>query len=287
MRSFLSAFSCLRGSTKAAFTPYNTLINPGAETGDLTGWNTSLSGYIYVVSTNQLVPNTTSEYILAHSGSNAFQMFDTTADRAIMYQDYAAVAGSQWSASAWAICYASNYFDSAIAYMSVAFYDTNGNVVLDDTVNPDPGTPGVYGSVILDPINGILGYGCIITPPPAVDASGWLYLPATNFWYSYRPDPDGAPGTNIESVANLPVAVSTNLVAPPGTAYVRYQLEFDNRSTAGGDVYWDDCALIKLNQTDPDITNPQPASVTCYVGDRGVVHGACGVRHRKRESVKD
>ena len=58
-----------------------------------------------------------------------FQLFDTTADSAYIWQDYAAVAGSQWSASCWAICYASNYFDSAIAYMSVAFYDTNGNCV--------------------------------------------------------------------------------------------------------------------------------------------------------------
>ena len=46
------------GSAKAAFTPYNVLINPGAETGDLTGWNVSSTGYIYVVSTNSLVPGT-------------------------------------------------------------------------------------------------------------------------------------------------------------------------------------------------------------------------------------
>ncbi len=52
----------------------------------------------------------------------------------------------------------------------------------------------------------------------------------------------------------------------PGTAKVRYQIEFDNSATAGGDVYWDDCALNKLNLTDPDITNP-PVAVTVFAGN--------------------
>ena len=194
-----------------------------------------------------------------------FELSDTTADSAYMYQDFAAVAGSQWSASCWAICYASNYFDSAIAYMSVAFYDTNGNVVKDDPINPDPGTFGVYGSDVLDPFGYLGTTPWIIAPPQAVDATGWLYLPATNFYYDYTPaNTNGAPGTNIES--GTAILVSTNLTAPPGTAFVRYQLEYDNTSTDGGAVYWDDCVLEKLNQTDPDITNPQPASVIIYAG---------------------
>ena len=75
-----------------------------------------------------------------------------------------------------------------------------------------------------------------------------------------------APGTNMETSAWTPISVST-LTAPPGTAFVRYQLEFDNSSTNGGAVCFDDCGLNKLNWTDPDITNPQPASVTIYAGE--------------------
>jgi len=254
------------GDAKAAPSyPYNVLVNPGAETGDLTGWNVSGTGYNFVVSNNNLVPGTTNTFSV-HSGAYMFQMFDVSADSAYIWQDYAAAAGSQWSASAWAICYASNYFDTAIAYMSVAFYDTNGNVVKNDPVNPDPGTIGVYGSAILDPNAPVWDVGWIIAPPPAVDASGWLYLPATNFYYDYIPaNTNGAPGINIESGWAIPV--STDLTAPPGTAFVRYKLEFDNSSTGGGAVYFDDCELNKLNQTDPDITDPQPAGVSCYVGD--------------------
>jgi hypothetical protein len=55
------------------------------------------------------------------------------------------------------------------------------------------------------------------------------------------------------------------MTAPPGTAFVRYQLEFDNTGTGGGDVYFDDCVLNKLVGSDPDITTA-PTSVTVYAG---------------------
>ena len=271
-----------RGGAKAAPAPYNVLINPGAETGDLTGWNVSNTGYTLVVSTNSLVPGTTTENYLAHSGKYVFELFDTTANSAYIWQDYAAVAGSEWSANCYAICYASNYFDSAIAYMEVAFFDTNNNLLgasFDDNIGPCPAPfeeygYGVYGSAILDPnVAKIIGYPFeyIIAPPPAVDASGWMYLPATNFYYGYtnfgigdvpiEPGFVGFPA--IEYGYQLSTA-TTNLVAPPGTAFVRYKLEFDNGSDDGGAVYWDDCVLAKLTWSDPDITNPQPASVTIY-----------------------
>ena len=226
--------------------------------------------------TNSVIPNDTAPgatNYLAHSGTNTFQLFDTTANSAIIYQDYPAAAGSQWTASCWAICYASNYFDSAFTYMSVAFYDTNGMLLGASFDSGSGGYPapfqqygyGVYASVVLDPIYLFAPY--IIAPPPAVDASGWMYLPATNFWYDYMgATTTNAPGTNIETSASTPISVST-LTAPPGTAFVRYQLEYDNSSTNGGEVYFDDCGLNKLNQTDPDITNPQPASVTIMQGE--------------------
>jgi hypothetical protein len=258
----------LFGGGAKAFTPYNALVNPGAETGSLTGWQVSNTGYIAVVSTNGAMAGVTNGIIstnqlLAHSGAYTFRLFDTTSDSAYIYQDYAAMAGSHWSASCWAICYASNYFDSAIAYMSVAFYDVSNNLL---GASFDPNFSqygfGVYGSAVLDP-NGLGTIGWIIAPPQATDATGWLYLPATNFYYSYT-NTAVAPGSLVEGGSEIPV--STNLTAPPGTAFVRYQLEFDNFSTDGGDVYWDDCVLEKLNQTDPDIGSPQPTSVTTYAG---------------------
>jgi hypothetical protein len=88
----------------------------------------------------------------------------------------------------------------------------------------------------------------------AVDATGWIYLQATNSFL-------GAPA----SEANFSSGITPPLVAPAGTAYVRYQLEFDNTGTGGGDVYFDDCVLNKVNLTDPDITS-QSGSVTIYAG---------------------
>ena len=233
------------GSAKAT----NVLLNPGAEAGSLTNWNVSLTGYIYVVSTNTQVGG---QNILAHSGSNVFQLFNTTGNSSYLYQDIAADAGSQWSASCYAICYASNYFSSgANAHMQVVFYDASNNVV------PYPGAAGgVFGTVFLDPIDySGLGVTWTIIPPMAVDASGWMSLQATNLY-----DTDPATEASFD-----PTQVPAILTAPPGTALVRYQIEFDNSATGGGDVYWDDCDLEKITGSDPDITNA-PVAVTIYAG---------------------
>ncbi len=229
----------------------NVLVNPGAETGDLTGWQESLTGYKYVVSTNQTIPNSSSNF-LAHSGKYTFQLFDTTASSAFIYQDFAAIEGSQWAASAYAICYASNYFQAgANAHLQVAFYDSTNGLI------PYPSTVGVtYGSIFLDPIDySGIGVTWAMIPPPALDASGWVSLQATNL---YDTDPADI-GYYDSTMVSLP------LIAPPGTAKVRYQIEFDNTGTGGGDVYWDDCALTKLNYSNPDITNASVA-VTVYAG---------------------
>src|ERR1017187_2009229 len=145
----------------------NILINPGAETGDLTGWNQSTGGYKYVVSTNQLVPNSGNLNYLAHSGTHTLELFHTTADTSYIYQDFPAIAGSQWSASCYAIGYAANYFGGgSSAEMMVVFFDTN------DVVVPYPPSPyGTFGSVILDTYGIVPPYDMIL--PPAVDASGW------------------------------------------------------------------------------------------------------------------
>src|SRR5208283_4976712 len=78
----------LCGGSANAFTPTNVLVNPGAETGDLTGWTTVAAvGYVYVVSTNGTIPNSGGSNFLAHSGSHTFEMFNTTGDYVAIYQD--------------------------------------------------------------------------------------------------------------------------------------------------------------------------------------------------------
>jgi hypothetical protein len=227
----------------------NMLINPGAETGDLTGWNQSPGGYKYTVSTNQLVPNGGGLNYLAHSGSNTFELFDTTADSSYIYQDFPAIAGSQWSASSYIIGYAANYFGGgSSADMMVVFFDTNDNVV-----PYPPSSYGTFGSVILDTYGIVPPYDMIL--PPAVDASGWVYLQPTNIFTSY-------PVFNYNYDTSGPYP--TTLTAPPGTAYVRYQLEYDNTAPpAGQPVYFDDCVLNKVVGSDPDISS-NPVAVTLF-----------------------
>jgi hypothetical protein len=237
----------------AARASTNVLTNPGAESGDLSGWNVSLTGYLYAVSTNSLINGPGSGYVLSHSGQYVFQLFDTTADSAILYQDFPAGPGSQWSASCDAICYASNYFNpGATAHLQIGFYDVSNNVIAD----PGFAAPGVYGSNIMDPAGSPdpINLYWIFAPPMAVDANGWVYLNPTNYYYS---DP-----AMEASWAGATTEVHT---APPGTALVRFQIEFDNTITDGGAVYWDDCALTKLVGTDPDITS-NPTAVTVYAG---------------------
>ena len=133
----------------------------------------------------------------------------------------------------------------AIAYMEVAFFDTNG-MVLGASFDSGSGTYpapfkqygfGVYGSAVLDPnAAGVPGgpYDFIIAPPPANDPSGWMFLQATNFYYGYTNAANGIePGRccygAIEDGFELPItntdsSILTNLVAPPGTAFVRFIL---------------------------------------------------------------
>jgi len=224
----------------------------------LTNWTVSATGYIYPVSTNALQGGAGSGHVFAHSGTNVFQLFDTTANSAILYQDFPAAVGSQWAASCYAICYASNYFNpGANAHMQVVFYDATNNVLA--STNSGSGN-GVYGSDFLDPsgspdTNSIYW---IFAPPPALTTNDWVFLQPTNL---YTTDP-------AQEYSHEPplTPITTNLmVAPPGTAFVRYQLEFDNTSTDGGAVYFDDCVLNKLVGTDPDIA-VNPVAVTVLAG---------------------
>jgi hypothetical protein len=250
--SLLAGFMFAGVSTQAYTT--NVLVNPGAETGDLTGWQQSLTGYKYAVLTNY---SSGSSINLAHSGKYTFQLFDTTGDAAIMYQDYAAIAGSQWTATGYAISYASNYLSTTTsAHMQAVFYDSN-NIVVPYPAAETYSTSGIYDSLFMDPnAASLIGLGIpAIVPPPAVDATGWMFLQTTNL---NNDDPADYGGVDT-------ALITPPLTAPPGTAKIRYEIYLINTSPSGGAVYWDDLALNKLNLTDPDITNP-PVAVTVYGG---------------------
>jgi hypothetical protein len=218
----------------------NALVNPGAETGDTTGWTVFNSGS--AVSTNSFLVNggdsANASNVMAFSGAWVFKTYNTSYARTMLYQDIAASAGSQWSGSVHAYSHAQDYISpGSTAHMQVVFYDGTGTNAL-----------AVYGSDILDPIDP--GFPFTVAPPEAVDSNGWLYLQADNL---YTGDP--------ASEANWSGPVATNLVAPAGTAFVRYQLEFDGGGPAGS-VFWDDCDLDKVVAPDPDIlTTPVAQTV--------------------------
>ena len=89
-------------------------------------------------------------------------------------------------------------------------------------------------------ISGEIYYSDIITTNTPVDS--WIHLVATNSL-------DG----------------STNLVAPVGTAFVRFALLYEQDATqAGGSTYWDDANLIKTASTDPEIAQPPQDQSVIY-----------------------
>jgi len=229
------------GSARAA----NVLINPGAETGNSTGWTLDPDGS--VASTNDFYYNGGQSYppyasnILAHTGAYCFKTYQTYANAATrIYQDIATAPGSQWTASCYALSHSQDYIGLPCnAHLQVVFYDNANNALQ------------INGSVFLDPNDlSSIPVTWAVIPPPAVDASGWLYLQVTN---NYAGDP--ATENNYNNVITPP------LVAPAGTAYVRYQMEFDDGAGGGGSVFWDDCDLEKVVGSDPDITTAPTAQI--------------------------
>jgi hypothetical protein len=251
----LASFILCGGAKYAAAQQANVLVNPGAENG-LTGWKQSLTGYIYTVTTNGVSLGQTN---LAHSGAATFQLFDTTADQAYIYQDFPCTPGSQWIGTTYALSYASNYMEGGeSAALQVSFYDaTNNLLTASNAANTTLGN--AFGSDFLDTAQGELSNGINTNvfnweyaPPMAVDSNGWVQLSATNI---YDSDPIG------EATIDYNYNPTNVLYAPPGAAKVRYMLLFTNASTAGGDAYFDDCVLQEVVGTDPDITS-QSGDVT-------------------------
>jgi hypothetical protein len=65
-----------------------------------------------------------------------------------------------------------------------------------------------------------------------------------------------------------PLSFETNLVAPGGTAFVRFLVRFTQPSGyPGGSCYWDDVKLVRTSRPDPEITaQPQPVPTSPVYG---------------------
>lgn len=187
----------------------NILTNPGFELDTVAG-STSVLGW------NDYGNNVYSETssVQAHSGNNylkVYQEFIGSVNYSGVYQDDISGAGAVYSANGWAYPSASDLLAGQnAAWLEVTFRDPAGNVL------------ALYRSALITTSTIAAG---------AFPKNAWANLPVTN---QYDP--------NTFAIINT----TSNLVAPPGTSYVRFQVTFQgDAANSGGSVYFDDLALIQ------------------------------------------
>ena len=191
----------------------NILANPGFESGNLSGWNT--------FGANNSVLSTIG---YAHGGSffyKVYGQFNASYNYTGVYQDNPAAPGSTYNADGWTFSLGSDgggIHGQTLIWIEVSFRDSSYN------------TLALYRSTVVDS-NTLYSLGGV---------NHWIDLPVTN-QCSY---------TNASAVILLPGTVTNTvsaLVAPPGTAYVRYQVVYEQGpDNANGSMYFDD---LTLNQT--------------------------------------
>jgi beta-glucanase (GH16 family) len=191
----------------------NILANPGFENGNLAGWNT--------FGANNSVLSTIG---YAHGGSffyKVYGQFNASYNYTGIYQDNPAAPGSTYNADGWTFSLGSDgggIHGQTLIWIEVSFRDSAYN------------TLALYRSTVVDS-NTLYSLGGV---------NHWIDLPVTN-QCSY---------TNASAVILLPGTVTNTvsaLVAPPGTAYVRYQVVYEQGpDNANGSMYFDD---LTLNQT--------------------------------------
>ena len=198
----------------------NTLTNSGFETAALAGWST-------------FGPNNSSQTDagVAHGGvsySKVYGQFNGSTNYTGFYQDNPSAPGAIYSADGWVCSLASdNIKGQDLIWLEVSFRDASQNAL------------ALYRSAVVSS-NNIAGFGGLNT---------WFDLQITN----------QCSFTNPVKLILLPGTVTstvTSLVAPAGTAYVRYQIVFQQGpDNANGSMYFDDLAL---NQTGGTIITPPP-----------------------------
>lgn len=187
----------------------NLLNNPGFEL-DGPGQTTNLPGW------TAYGPYDYSETgaAQAHTGTNYFkvyQWFNGAVNYSGVYQDYISGPGASYSASGWAFTATGDQLAGQnLAWIEVSFRDVNANVL------------ALYRSAIISTNSIATG---------AFHTDQWNYLAVTN---QYNPTTYQVTGT------------VTNLVAPAGTVFVRYQITFQGDANySAGSVYFDDASLTQ------------------------------------------
>jgi beta-glucanase (GH16 family) len=188
----------------------NILLNPGFEAGtSFTNWST-------------YGPNNYIQAGTAHSGNNSYKTygnFSGATNFGCIYQDNVSAPGAIYSANGWLNSLASDKINGEDqAWMEVSFRDSSYN------------TLALYRSAVITS-NNISSFGGYST---------WFNLQITN----------QCTITNASALIILPgtaTNAATSLVAPAGTAYVRFQIVFEQEpDDANGSMYFDD---LTLNQT--------------------------------------
>jgi len=195
----------------------NLLNNPGFETGNLTNWTTyQANNYIQAGSP---VRSGTFSY-------KVYGQFNASYNYTGIYQDNPSAPGASYSADGWVCTIGSDAVHGQDqVWIEVSFRDASSNAL------------ALYRSPVVTGAN-IAGFG---------GTNVWFDLPVTN----------QCSFTNAPALMLLPATVIgtvTGPVAPPGTAWVRYQLVFAQGSdNANGSMYFDD---LTLNQTGGGVTSP-------------------------------
>jgi beta-glucanase (GH16 family) len=202
----------------------NALTNPGFETGDLTGWTTygNSIGNVSVQSGGSG----------AHSGAyylKTYGQFIGAQNYSGVYQDNPSAPGAIYSADSWAYTLGSDgggiHGRDAI-WLEVSFRDASDNAL------------ALYRSVVVTS-NNLAGFG---------GTNAWFDMEITN----------QCSFTNASSQILFPgmvINTVTNLQAPAGTAYVRYQVVFaQGPDNANGSMYFDDLTLNQTGGTPPPTT---------------------------------
>ncbi|MDB6023450.1 MAG: hypothetical protein JWQ04_3307 [Pedosphaera sp.] len=170
-------------------------------------------------------PDTYTEFNtnIARSGSNYFkvyQAFTGSVNYNGAYQDITANVGNAYTADGWMRSASMDKLAGGnVAWIEVSFRDASTAIL------------GLYRSALITT-------NSIATGTFPLDT--WVHLPVTN---QYDP--------NLFVLTNT----VTSLVAPAGTAFVRYQLMFQGDANySGGSVYFDDQNLVQTLTNTPAAT---------------------------------
>ncbi|HLX94305.1 MAG TPA: family 16 glycosylhydrolase [Verrucomicrobiae bacterium] len=209
----------------------NLLTNPGFESGNLTGWTTF----------GNTIGNASVQSGGAHSGAYYFKsygQFIGATNYSGVFQDNPSAPGNTYTADGWAYTASSDgggLHGQDTIWVEVSFRDASYNAL------------ALYRSAVVTS-NNLAGFGGV---------NQWFDLQITNQCSFSNPSAQILlPGTVANTV--------TNLVAPPGTVYVRYQVVFaQGPDNANASMYFDD---LTLNQTGGTVVVP-PVLQTNIVWD--------------------